>query len=160
MDRHLPKGWSRFICHLGGNYTNFGQVDSRHGRFKQIENRYRTDVEGNLIKSLIENDLGDSSQPFLLCWCPFAPHSSSEAEQMSSSRHADLFDDEFPSGLRDQQIFANGKDRPSELSTVGPLPEHLVKYWSEIHQQRLKSLTALDESIGKLWQALKDLWKT
>lgn len=152
----LPRGWDHFICHLGGNYYGFGQVNSKNGKINRIHNQYRTDTEASIVSEMISTQFANSNRPFCLCWAPYAAHIPVKLEQMTASRHAGMYEDEIPSGFRDAERFATIENQPDELRSIPSFSEEAVARWNGIHHHRLCSMQALDEGLGKMMEALEE----
>ena len=155
----VPAGWDRFLCSLGGRYLRFRQIQDDQDKLVLIDDRYRTDFEAQQIVELIETDWSTSTQPFFLCWAPYAAHMSLDMESMSAERHRDLFEDEIPTGIRDSKQFQDIRHQPDELASIPAYPTEALERWQKIHVKRLRAMQALDEGLGQMIDALKNTGK-
>ncbi len=151
----LPRGWDEFLCVLGGNYKGFGFFGTHQQQFTRVTDQYRTDFEADRVCEMIEERLADQDQPFLLCWAPYAAHLSVEPEQMTADRHNLLFQDEIPLGILQADEYRGLTDQPSELAAIPDYPPEALERWAGVYQNRLRTIQALDEGLGRMLDSLK-----
>lgn len=162
----VPPGWNDFHASLNdGNYLNTQLLENDTTRSYRD---YQTDLYADIGSDLITRDAG-GDDPFFLWASFYAPHGGDPVEpddpsRLSGSdvttpavapRHRDRF-----AGLQLLQgpnfNEADVSDKPIGISTLAPLPAENLQVITELNQQRLESLLALDEAIAQIMAALAE----
>ncbi len=162
----VPPGWNDFHGSLNdGNYFNTQLLEN--DTIRSYRN-YQTDLYADISSDLITRD-ASGDDPFFLYASFYAPHAGDPVEPDDPStvlgsdvttpavapRHRDAF-----AGLQPLQgpnfNEADVSDKPTGISTLAPLSEENLQVITELNQQRLESLLALDEAIGQMMAALAD----
>ncbi|MBA2554311.1 MAG: sulfatase [Geodermatophilaceae bacterium] len=158
----VPPGWDDFRGSLaGGNY--FETVLFQNGESQTYDDVNQTDLYAGISSDLITERAADD-EPFFLWASFYAPHNGRPSEDDDpvdgigtpavAPRHQDVFEGtplpEDPS-FDEQDV----SDKPEAVSSQPALPAALQDDLTELHQQRLESLLALDEGIEHMMSALE-----
>lgn len=158
----VPPGWDDFRGSIsGGNYVQTTLFEN--GDTQVYDDVNQTDLYADISSELIAERAADD-EPFFLWASFFAPHNGRPSEDDDPTagigtpsvapRHQNAFDDE---PLPDDPSFNEDdvSDKPPVVSSQPPLSDQLVRDITELHQQRLESLLALDEGIEHMLTALE-----
>lgn len=133
---YVPPGWDKWhgIDTGAGPATQPGQM---------------TDIFSEQADLFLRNHSG--TRPFYLQVAPYAPHEPA----VPYSRHADLFAGE---GTPKPPSFneANVSDKPGYVSKLKPLTHDEIVSLNELYRNRLRSMMAVDEMVGRLVATLRD----
>lgn len=141
------KEWQVFLRPSGGSY--FGSRLNVNGAVRELDgDEYSTDVMGARVVDFIEDH---ANEPFFVVYAPYAPHSPSEP----APRHAGVFETLPP------------HRPPSWREPDLGLKPTWVRFFSRIANaegaasrdalrlRELETLLAVDESVGKITDALE-----
>ncbi|MDQ3055136.1 MAG: sulfatase [Actinomycetota bacterium] len=162
----VPPGWDDFRASLkDGDYFNT-QIFENGTETSYTD--YQTDLYADLGSDLITRD-ASGDEPFFLWASFYAPHAGNPVEPDDPSmvfgsdvatpavapRHTDAYAD-LPLPQPPNYNEADVSDKPSGISSLAPLSEENQQVITELNQQRLESLLALDEAIAQMMAALAD----
>ncbi len=157
----VPPGWDEWhALVVGANYYRFRMYED--GVTNNYDDIYQTDLLGEISTDIITRRAA-SDEPFFL-WSSYRPpHNGGPVEPDDlrrgtspavAERHRDAF-----SGLAlpmDPSFNeADVSDKPLEVRDNPSFTEEEIGYLTEINQQRLESLLALDEAVDSMIAALK-----
>ena len=161
-----PPGWNDFHASLDdGNYFDTELLEDGNTR---SYSDYQTDVYADITSDLISRD-ATGEDPFFLWASFYAPHAGDPVEPDDPSvlfgsdvttpavapRHRDAYAG-VPPIQGPNYNEADVSDKPSGISSLAPLSEENQQVITELNQQRLESLLALDEAIAQMMAALAD----
>lgn len=159
MRRFVPPGWVEFYESLGARYYDTYQFTTRTepgGCFSRTGERFRTDVELADALGIIERLSANTVEriPFFLYVAPLAPHA---AELNSDVRPVAASDADNPfaqvaARIQTSPDFdeADFSDKPSHYQSLGPIDEVQRKAIEAACLHRLRSLSNVDDMIGKI----------
>ena len=133
---YAPPGWDEWH----GVNTDTGEA---------LEPGQMTDVFSDQADSFLRNHSG--STPFYLQVAPLAPHTPATPYP----RHSTLFAGEKtprPRSFNEQNV----SDKPNYVRKLKPLSRDQIASLNELYRNRLRSMMAVDEMVGRLVTTLKD----
>jgi N-acetylglucosamine-6-sulfatase len=162
---YVPPGWDRWNAALRVNYLYHTVLINRKiTAFGGGRSDYSTDVYSRLALDAVR-DYAPRPRPFFLWLSFFAPHDGgpSDADDppglatpSPAPRHADRFSrvnlPRWPS-LNERDV----TDKPADIRRRPLLDEAQLTAIREKYQQRLESLLAVDEAVGRLVAELRRL---
>ena len=153
---YVPPGWDRWLAFFNGpGYFAYRLTDGT--RIREFgpgpdEAEYSTDVLGAEAVRFVRS----ASSPFFLYFAPFAPHWSGNAFSVQPApRHVDAFAG-TPYTPPPSVNEADVSDKPRLIRRRDLLP---VERLTELREEQLESLLAVDESIARLLEGLEDAGK-
>jgi N-acetylglucosamine-6-sulfatase len=155
----IPPGWSSWQAALGNRMFEWSlNVDGRAVQFGEEREDYQTDVYARRAKRFIKRS-ADDPDPFFLVVSTLAPHVENgvtrKRNPRPAPRHRGTFDG-LPLPARPGFNEADVSDKPSFIPEV-PLDEDDVDRIERRRRDRLTSLLAVDELVGTLAEALRDV---
>ncbi len=161
----VPPGWEDWHAEVGGG-DYFDTRLYENGVGNQYTGQYKTDLHADVASEAItRNAAGDA--PFFLWASFYAPHTGDPIEPDDpinvygsnvntpavAPRHRDAFAD-LPLPQDPSFNEADVSDKPAAISNKPLLTETTQQVLTELNQQRLESLLALDEAIAQMMTAL------
>ena len=166
----VPPGWSEWYGSLDvrGDYSYQGFTLNENGglvRYPSRPDLYRTDVEAKLAADLIRRRARDKT-PFFLSVAFLAPHAGTPIEPddpaepvagtpAAAERHRDRFAGE-PLPMPPSFNEADMSDKPAGARARPLMSPATIAALREKYQQRLESLLAVDEAVGRILAALAE----
>ncbi len=150
-DKHVPPGWDEWDV-AGDGYRNYDYELNENGHVRSYGDDtqdYLTDVLAKKATSFVESS-AKADKPFMLTVATFAPH----APAIPAPRHADS----FPT-LKAPRTPAYDKTSQSAPEWQRVLKHLTAKDERQIDRkfrQRVRSVQAVDEMIGRLKSRLKE----
>lgn len=138
-DTYVPPGWDKWHG-IDTDDTDAGPA-TQPGQM--------TDIFSKQSDSFLRNHSG--TRPFYLQVAPAAPHEPA----VPYSRHEDLFAGERtpkPPSFNE----ANVSDKPGYVSKLKPLTRDEIVSLNKLYRNRLRSMMAVDEMVGRLVATLRD----
>ncbi len=134
-DSHTPPGWDDW---MGINTDEAG-----------LEPGQRTDVFSEQAATFVKQRAG--MKPFYLQISPAAPHEPA----LPYPRHSKLFAGEKtpqPPSFNEKDV----SDKPYYVSKLKPLTRDRIASFNELYRNRLRSMMAVDEMVGRLVATLQE----
>ena len=149
----VPPGWSEWYSAAKGNaYGEYNYILNENGKLVEYKNKpedYGTDVYTRKTIDFIQRTTKEG-KPFFVYFAPYAPHSP----QTPAPRHEKLFADEMlPRPLNFNE--ADVSDKPAYIKNRPKLSERQINQIQDAYRDRLRSLQAVDDMIGNLFDTLK-----
>lgn len=150
---HVPPGWSTWVSPAAGNpygsynYTlNVNGAQERHGRAAED---HITDVLAGHADAFVARAAADGA-PFFALVAPYAPHAPADP----APRHAALLPDlAAPRGGSYDE--ADVSDKPAAIAGRPPLRPAQQAAGDALHRNRVLSMMAVDEMVGRLVATLE-----
>lgn len=164
----VPPGWEDWHATVsGGNYFSTRLRESTTGAnpvTRLYENQYQADLYADLATDIIRRRV-DAGRPLFLNVSFFGPHSGAPREPDDPTlstpavapRHRDAYAGTPLRRTEHDPSFneADVTDKPAYVRKRGPLGAALQAQMTELYQQRLESLMAVDEAVDEILQALE-----
>ena len=166
--REIPPGWSEWHGSVDpSTYRFYGYTVNEGGRPRTYGSdaaSYQADVYRDKALDLIRRRT-PATQPFFLWLAFLAPHSggprepgdpTGQATPVPARRHRDLFAGEAlpsPPSLNEADV----SDKPELIRRRPPLTPQRLAAIRENYTQRLESLLAVDEAVGRIVAELERL---
>ncbi len=134
-DAYTPPGWDDW---MGINTDEAG-----------LEPGQRTDVFSEQAATFVKQRAG--MKPFYLQISPAAPHEPA----LPYPRHSSLFAGEKtpqPPSFNETDV----SDKPGYVSKLKPLTRDEIVHFNELYRNRLRSMMAVDEMVGRLVATLRE----
>ncbi len=157
----VPPGWDDWYASVGGGHY-FDNRLIENGEPVQHTGPYQTDLYTDISIDIIERRI-EGDDPLFLWTSYFAPHVGQPTEPddpaittpVPAPRHRDDFSGE---PLRTDPSFdeADVTDKPAYVRNRKRVRPAMHGMLTELYQQRLESLQAVDEGIGRTIAALAD----
>lgn len=151
---YVPPGWDQWRAFYGGNgYFNFKISDGTTTlrAYGDSEADYSTDVlAGEAVRFIRE-----SAEPFFLYVAPVAPHKSQGFSVTMAPRHVDAFAG-APYRARPNVNERRVSDKPRKVRKRGLYSQAQL---TEIREEQLEALLAVDEMVDDVLDALEDTGK-
>jgi arylsulfatase A-like enzyme len=149
----VPPGWSEWYSAAKGNaygeYNYTLNESSKLVEYKKKTEDYGTDVYTRKTIDFIQRTTKEG-KPFFVYFAPYAPHSPATP----APRHEKLFADEMlPHPLNFNE--ADVSDKPAYIKNRPKLTERQISQIQDAYRDRLRSLQAVDDMIGNLFDTLK-----
>ncbi len=135
---YVPPGWDEWR----GIDTDTGTA---------LEPGQMTDVFSDQADSFVRRRSGSSAAPFYLQVAPVAPHEPA----LPYPRHSGLFAGERapqPPSFDEADV----SDKPGYVSKLRPVTHEEIVSFNELHRNRLRSMMAIDEMVGRLVATLRE----
>jgi N-acetylglucosamine-6-sulfatase len=120
------------------------------GTGADLETGQRTDVFSKQANSFVKSRSGKSATPFFLQVAPIAPHGPAIPYPRHSGRFAGEKAPRPPSFNE-----ADVSDKPRYVRKVKPLTRDRIDSLDKLHRNRLRSMKAVDEMVGRLVATLR-----
>jgi len=152
---YVPPGWDDWYA-VSGNYLSDNLNENGRVRYYNPENYYLTDVLSEKATDYVSRMAGSdppffpSDRPYFMWLGTKAPHQPATP----APRYEDAFADEplpRPPSFDEKDV----SDKPDWVRDDPPLKPEQLAYMEELYRDRLESLLAVDEMVGKLIDALK-----
>jgi N-acetylglucosamine-6-sulfatase len=155
----IPPGWSSWQAALDQRMFDWQlDADGRVVQFGEAREDYQTDVYARRAKRFIKRSARDPS-PFFLVVSTLAPHVENgvtrKRNPRPAPRHRGTFD-ALPFPSRPAFNEADVSDKPSFIPEE-PLDELIIGRIERRHRDRLNSLLAVDDLVGTVADALRDV---
>jgi arylsulfatase A-like enzyme len=147
---YVPPGWDEWHASNGGGYYDFTLNENGENVFYEGRRNYQTDVLNEKAVDFINKSGGEES-PFFMQFTPWAPHGPVDP----APRHEDLFTDEelpMPPSFGEADV----SDKPAWVQEEPRIDEAEVAELTEWHQDRLRTLAAVDEGVRDVVNALQE----
>ncbi len=150
-------GWDSWNATARRIY-NYNDFAVNHNGSLRSYHAYQTDFFGALGRQKIR-DVAGRSQPFFLWQSFVAPHTTCcWTPPVPAKRHATMFPSALPPSLSDPSYNeADVADKPSFIRKLSPLSSRETKRIVRLHRERIRSLQAVDEQIGRTVRTLARL---
>ena len=149
---YVPPGWDRWLAFFGpAGYFSYSLTDGTQVRRfgpGPDEDEYSTDVLGAEAAGFIRS----ATAPFFLYFAPFAPHTAGGRSVEPAPRHVGAFEG-VPYAPPRSVNEANVSDKPGFIRRRGLFP---VDGLTELREEQLESLLAVDDAIARLLQELDE----
>jgi len=164
-NRYVPPGWDDWNASVGHVFRYYCPTLNRNGTLRTYAGRYQTDLYTDIAEETIE-ELGGSRKPFFLWMSQLAPHlgitpggrpcevGSPKTPTPPAARHASMFEG-MPLPHRLSRDEADMSDKGSYMRDRPPLGATGMQRVHSVHQGRLESLQALDDSVARTVATLK-----
>lgn len=150
---YVPPGWDEWDSPARGGYGNFNYVLNENGRLVEYGSRpedYFTDAAGRKAADFVRASVREG-KPFFLYLATYAPH----APATPAPRHANLFANATvpkPPSFNETDV----SDKPEWIRSRPQLSPEQVAQMDEHYRNRLRSLQAVDDLIGRLIATLRE----
>ena len=150
---HVPPGWTAWVSPSDGNpygsYNYTLNVDGRPERHGRAAEDHITDVLAGHADAFLER-AARSDAPFFALVAPYAPHAPADP----APRHAALLPDlAAPRGGSYDE--ADVSDKPAAIAGRPPLRPAQQASGDALHRNRVLSMMAVDEMVGRLVATLE-----
>jgi len=167
-DKAVPPGWDQWFTLWGGaqTYPYFDYKINEDGVIKQFGKTpidYQTDVLTNKAVVYIREQK-TASRPFFLMLDYFAPHwggvpwPGNTKSPVPAPRHSGLLDNynpTYPPSFNEEDV----SDKPEIIKNLPKLDDGAIAGITRSYRDRLESLMAVDDGIGRLISALEQTGK-
>ena len=157
----VPPGWDQFISY--DNSVYYGVHRYVNGKPRNLRKSiYRTVHETSDVIRLMKAHApirNRNGQPFFMYYAPFAPHSASQhtAFSMVESKYSKIWKN-LNAPRSPNFLEADLSDKPPEyLQFLNPNVESFVPLLNEAYRNRLRATKTVDDSIGRIVTALKQM---
>jgi len=147
---HVPPGWDRWYGFNGGGYHDFTLNENGRNVSYRGTSSYQTDVLGRKALGFVRW-AARRDRPFFLHLSPWAPHGPAEP----APRHARLFARTplpRPPSFDERDV----SDKPRWVRDNPRLGREEVREMGRLYRNRLRTLRAVDELVGRLVAALRE----
>jgi len=151
---YIPPGWDEWVSPARGTpYKGLNYYLNENGTLAGYglgEQEYLTDVLSQKVDEYLRRSASDS-RPFFVYLAPYAPHEPA----IPAPRHANLFPDlQVPRTPAFNE--ADVSDKPGGIREDPLLNEADLAKVDDLYRQRLRSMQAVDETIARLINTIKD----
>ena len=149
---HVPPGFDHWMAMLRLYF--YGPVFSENGVKVELNDTvYQTDFIRDWVVDFLTTKR-DKSKPFFLMVTPFAPHTPATP----AKRHEGMFEGaQFPRFESFNPSDEIQQTRPAWIKDLPSLTQDQIDSMDNFYQNRLESLQAVDEALGKIVATLRDL---
>lgn len=160
--RYVPPGWDDWRAPVKGTATRqFDYVLNENGKLRRYGDRAR-DYQADVYARKAASFLGRAAKrraPFFLTVAPSAPHgergvSGLRRDPRPAPRHRRRFEGKRlpkPPSFNERNV----RDKPSFVRRIDRLDRSEQRHLREEHQDRLASLLAVDDLVGRLIARLR-----
>ncbi len=161
--REIPPGYDEWHGSVDpSTYRFYGYTLNENGRLVTFERRYQTDLYAEKAARIIGRR-APLAKPFYLSVAFLAPHSGGprepgdpvgQATPVPAPRHRNDFASEplpRPPGFNERNV----SDKPIGIRNRALLTPTRIRKIRENYQQRLESLLAVDQAVGRIVAALR-----
>ena len=147
--QYIPPGWDQWHARVRGFYRNYSLNDNGSVvRYGKKDEDYETDIYADKLIDFISQNNGQA--PFFAYLAPLAPH----VPTIPAVRHQDLF-----AGALAPRIPSFNEtdvsDKPKRIRLLKPLDDGDIAAIDHLYQSRLECMLAVDELIGRMFEALR-----
>jgi N-acetylglucosamine-6-sulfatase len=159
----VPPGWTEWYGSVDpSTYRFYGYTLNENGRLVTYERRYQADLYAQKAVEIIRRQ-ASRSKPFFLSVAFLAPHSggprepddpAGQATPVPAPRHKDRYASEplpLPPSFNELDV----SDKPQAIQRRRLLRPRRIAAVRENYQQRLESLIAVDDAVGRIVEALR-----
>lgn len=144
---YVPPGWDRWVSFVRSEFFNYElSVDGTAVLHGEAASDYSTDVLADEVVSFIQSTRG----PLFALFTPYAPH----LPATPAPRHLDAFAD-LPRWRPPNYNERNVSDKPAWLQAFKRLTKDERRQLDAVRLDRLRSLLAVDEAVGRIVDALE-----
>ena len=148
----VPTGWDRWLAFFGSpGYFKYKLTDGtslrQYGESGPVEAEYSTDV----LAAEADTFIRSATSPFFLYFAPFAPHQEGRLTVEPAPRHVDAFAGvpyAPPPSVNEDDV----SDKPRFIRRR---PGYPVEGLTELREEQLEALLALDEAVARMLRALR-----
>ncbi len=143
---HRPPGWGFWRAReIGPPNLTYSEVEGFGPDGLNAEGKLHTDVFAGEASYFVRSRAGD---PFFLWAAPYAPHEPAHYPERHAGRFADAIAPRPPNYDEDTS------DKPDFIP--GELTNYQKKRLDEVHRDRLRSMMAVDDMVGRLLSTLEE----
>jgi arylsulfatase A-like enzyme len=151
----VPPGWDRWLAFFGSHgYFRYSLTDGASVRSygpERVEANYSTDVLAAEAEAFVRS----APSPFFLYFAPFAPHKSGAFSVEPAPRHVDA----FAGAPYTPPPSVNEADVGDKPGFIRRRSTYEVENLTELREEQLEALLAVDEAVAGLLTALDDAGK-
>ena len=155
-ETHVPPGWDEWYG-VAGNYLSNTLNENGHMVNYDPEESYDTDILSDKASDYVERTAGAdppffaTDRPFLMWLGTKAPHQPATP----APRHEDTLKDvelPKPPSFNEKDV----RDKPRWVQDNPPLGTEQIAYMDELNRDRLRSMLAVDDMVGDLFDSLRE----
>jgi N-acetylglucosamine-6-sulfatase len=150
QEDYVPPGWDDWNARVQGLYLNYRlNENGRIVGYGRKQEDYETDIHSDKLTTFIRLNAG--KVPFFAYVAPLAPHVPSIPAIRHQNMFAGAMAPRVPS-FNEEDV----SDKPRRFRNLKPLSNQEIAEIDRLYQARLECMIAVDEMIGRLFEALRN----